>query len=89
VSEERNALVCARVADLKRPTPGSIQSACGPCGAAVWVSVSGQRAFRQREHTILCVQCSMKVVAADPDVRVEIAPGAMEELRDYRRESSG
>lgn len=82
MSEEKHALVCARVVDLKHSTPGSIQTACVRCGAAVWVSRSGQQALSQREHAVMCIQCAGRA-AGDKQVEVQLAPGALEELLAY------
>ncbi len=83
--ETPDMLVCARTTGIQRPVYGSVRAACLFCSAAVWVSVSGQKTMRERKNLKpACIECAgEKMKSSDEQVKAEIVPGAIEELRRY------
>lgn len=83
--EEPDMLVCARTAGMPRPVYGSLRADCMFCSAPVWVSVSGQKAMREKKNLKpACIECAAeKMKDSDEEIKAEIVPGAIEELRRY------
>ena len=82
---ELDMLVCVPAGGSQRPVYGSLRADCHECKTPVWVSVSGQKALRERKNlTLFCMNCAAKHLAdADEKTTAEIVPGAFEELRRH------
>jgi len=83
--DDEDMLVCAPVSSSPRPVYGSVRADCGECKSPVWVSVSGQKAMRERGNLRpFCINCaSRKIGESDEKPTAEIVPGAIEELRRH------
>ena len=83
--EEPDMLVCAGTAGMPRPVYGSLRANCMFCRAPVWVSVSGQAAMKGKKNLKpACIECAAeKMKNSDEEIKAEIVPGAIEELRRY------
>jgi hypothetical protein len=75
-------LVCTSTGGSARPTYGSVRAECGECKSSVWVSVSGQKAMRERKTLRpFCMSCaSEKINESGEKPKAEIVPGAIDEL---------
>jgi hypothetical protein len=58
VSDEKNVLVCCRVADIDPPVASTVEC-CGNCGKAVWRALSSPDT-----DMILCIQCGYAQIRA-------------------------
>lgn len=85
MNEDINMLVCARTQSSPRPVYGSIRADCQECKSSVWVSVSGQKAIAENKTLKpYCIECAaVKVKDSEEEVKAEIVPGAIDELRRY------
>ena len=80
-NDEKQMLVCLRVNRIE-PVYGSVRAVCDECKAAIWVSVSGQKALQSGRKLIpFCMECaSAQIENSDEEVKGEIVPGAIEEM---------
>ena len=63
---------------------GSIKKNCSKCGIPVYLSLSGQKHLQNNPTaSLLCINCTQKVMKDDDDVKVSVVPGAIEEARDH------
>lgn len=84
-NEDIDMLVCTRTTDTSRPVYGSVRANCAECASPVWVSQSGQKALKKR-HSLrpFCIECAReKVKETDEEIKAEIVPGAIDELKRY------
>ena len=83
--EDIDMLVCVPVAGSSRPVYGSVRANCHECKSPVWVSVSGQKALRDRKDLRpFCMNCAAKNMEdSDEEIKAEIVPGAFDELRRH------
>lgn len=64
-AKEERVLMCARVADLANPAPGSRIERCRKCGEPVWAADSPLDAYE-------CTPCVMASGAAEFEIRQEM-----------------
>ena len=84
-NEEIDLLVCVPCGGSSRPVYGSLRAACYECKTPVWVSVSGQKALRERAALRpFCMNCAkLRVENSDEKPTAEIVPGAIDEIRRH------
>ena len=64
--------------------PGSVWDKCRECGASVWISLSGQQAMkRSTKLAPFCMECASLKHKDVADLKVQIAPGSLRELKRY------
>ncbi len=81
--EDTQILVCTRVGEI-RMLYGSIHATCSECNSPIVVSESGQKAIRDRKNLkAFCMQCAKIKMETDEEIKAEIVPGAIDELRRY------
>ena len=82
--EEFDILICARTKDSADVLKGSIWDKCRECGAAVWISLSGQRAMKNNAKLVpFCIECAYHKHKDTKDMEVQAAPGSLQELQRY------
>ena len=82
--DDIDILVCARTQDSADSIKGSIWDKCRECGASVWISPSGQRAMGQNKKLVpFCIECAYHKNKGATDMEVQLAPGSLQELRNY------
>ncbi len=83
--DDVDMLVCVPVAGGSRPVYGSVRADCFECKSPVWVSVSGQKALRDRKDLRpFCMNYAAKNMEnTDEEIKAEIVPGAIDELRRH------
>ena len=81
------ALVCLRVSErsVSSVVAGSIQKNCSECDHRVWIAKAGQSLLATHEGTvtIFCMECVTPRLTATENPKVEIAPGAVQEMIDH------
>lgn len=80
-------IVCIRKADVPpaKVVPGSTAcGTCSKCGEQVYMAPSSQKMMLAGHAGAICAQCSRDVVFD----AVALAPGALQEFAEYRREES-
>lgn len=84
--EDIDMLVCMRVAGFGRPVYGSVRGECRECKSPVWISVSGQKALRERDDLIpYCLECATVEMekSGEEEIEASIVPGAIDELKRH------
>jgi hypothetical protein len=83
MTDEKNLLICMRLADMKRVHPDQITDKCTRCGETVGIYPSGQRVLNllPGQIEIVCHVCR-----PEPDVTM-LAPGAEFEPFESRKKS--
>ena len=78
-------LVCGRVGSTREAdvVTGSVTRNCAFCTANVWLAPSSQAVVATRDAVILCRVCAQLLV--DGDIIPDLAPGALQEIRDHLR----
>ena len=83
--EDIDMLVCVPAGGSHNPVYGSVRADCYECKTPVWVSVSGQKALRERKTLRpFCMNCAHKNIQnAEEKPTAEIVPGAIDELKRH------
>ncbi len=76
--DERDVLVCVRVASMPRPGVSSIGDVCAVCAQPVWRSIRSTTL----ELRIVCIPCALVEMPAGQ--RLELAPYVAADLRQRR-----
>ena len=83
-ADEPDILVCSRASAGAEILPRSVWDECRECGASVWIAVAGQQAMKRDPKMVpMCLECVGQKHKDNPDIKVETAPGAMQELQRY------
>ena len=81
-NEETRVLICEPVnGDPGRYiVPGCVKSKCADCGREIYLSPSSQKLI---DPVTVCMPCGLERVSGDPEPRVELVPGQVEEINTY------
>lgn len=91
-ADDDAVLVCLRVSEhsIASVVAGSVQKECAECDHRVWVAKAGQGVLaRPGKTTVMCMECATEKMKESPPDRTEIAPGALDEIREHLRGSRG
>lgn len=66
----KSIVICALAAGWSGLVP-SVERDCSECGARIVVDVENIRVVISEGRSLVCVNCGIKIVAADPDPQFE------------------
>lgn len=86
MAEEKTILICMRVTHPGYHVPGSLHVQCTDCSELVWVSPSGWLVLHDSPGAeIVCVECSLNRMLAEPGEIKLPSPAQLEEIKEYLR----
>ena len=87
---DSNMLICCRISFGGYVVPGSIPGSCCRCGEPVWIAPSSLLILNDNPGTqILCIECGLKAVAAEPGPIHKITPAQFSEVEEFLEKKDG
>ena len=87
MAEEKTVLICMRVTHPGYRVSGSLRVQCADCGELVSVSPSGWLILHDSPGAeIVCVECSLKRMLAEPGEIKPPSPAQLDEIGEYLRQ---